>query len=496
MKKIISIILILSTLLLVITGCAAPENTPVGDDTTSAASEETAQEETTELVYTPDFEVTDWEGREFIFACTSENYDGGYYETIDIYVESEIGEVFNDAVYRRNKNVEEKYNVVIVENKYDSVRTTIANAVSAGDDICNAVFSLSGEPLFHAQSGMLIDLNTMPYMDFDQPWWDANAKAELSIGGKSYLMTGDISVMDDNCTMLFFFNKKLISDYDLANPYELLHSDKWTFDEYQSMVKGVSADLNGDGAYDDNDLFGTVLAYHYVQYIAQAGGMKYTENDGNGIPQPTFMNDHTVNVIDKISGLFFDETAAVFYDNLKDPGGGNSYTYGRRLFTKDQILFCLSQPLIFYEFRDMESEFGIMPIPKYDESQSRYYSAVDIACTFLTVPKTIADRDFTGYILEAFAAESKNALTPAYYDVMLKRKYTRDDESAEVLDLISKSRLYDLGVFFGWGGVNNIISTAIKSKNTDIQSAYDKIAESFTTAITKTVEAFTASELS
>ena len=488
MKKFICIILILLTLV----SCGTPDTTVDAEITTEADT--LPQEETTEFQYTPDIEVMDWEGREFIFACTSENYDGGYYETIDIYVETEIGEVFNDAVYRRNKNVEEKYNVVIVENKYDSVRTTIANAVNAGDDICNAIFSLSGEPLFHAQSGMLIDLNTMPHMDFTQPWWDSNAQAELSIGGKSYLMTGDISVMDDNCTMLFFFNKKLLSDYNLGNPYELLDADKWTFDEYQAMVRGVSADLNGDGVYDNNDLFGTVLAYHYVQYIAQAGGVKYTQNDADGIPQPTFMNERTTNVIDKIAGLFFDETAAVFYDNLKDPSGGNSYTYGRQLFTKDQILFCLSQPLIFYEFRDMESEFGIMPIPKYDESQDRYYSAVDVACTFLTVPKTIADRDFTGYILEAFAAESKNTLTPAYYEVMLKRKYTRDDESSDVLDLIGKSRLYDLGVFFGWGGINGIISTAIKNKNTDIQSAYDKIEKAFTTAITKTVTEFTAIE--
>ena len=490
MKKILSIVLILSTLLLVIAGCGSPETVSDGGNDTKAPDGETTIAEETELVYTPDFEVIDWEGKEFIFACTSSAYDGGYYETIDIFVETEIGEVFNDAVYRRNKNVEEKYNVKIVENKYDAVGTTISNAVNAGDDICNAIFSFMNEPQTHAQNGMLIDLNTMPHMDFDQPWWDVNMKNDLSIGGKTYLMTGDISVMDDNCTVLFFFNKKLVADYELANPYELIDSGKWVFDEFYGMVKGVSADLNGDGVYDDNDLLGSVMAYHNVQYVAQGSGVRYFELDSAGTPQPIFMNEHTVNVMDKISALFFDTTISIFINNLSDPLGGNQYAYARRLFTNDQILFCLSQPLIFNEFRDMESEFGLMPMPKYNEKQDRYYSPVDIACTFLTVPKTASDLDFTGYILEGFAAESKNTLTPAYYDVMLKRKYTRDDESADVLDLIAKSRLYDLGVFYGWGGVNNIITSAIQSQNTDIQSAYDKIAESMTTAIAKTVEAY------
>lgn len=488
-KTIICNFLIFSTLFTA--GCSTTNTSDA--DTTSTQAGTTTQLETTKVYYEPDVELIDWDGREFIFACTSENYDGGYYETIDIYVESESGEVFNDAIYQRNKNIEEKYNIVIVENKYDNVQSTIAKSVNAGDDICNAIFSLTGEALSHAQNGMLIDLNTLPYIDFDQPWWDSNIKNDMSIGGKTYLMTGDISVMDDNCTVLFFFNKKLVSDYNLSDPYELLKSGNWTFDEYQTMVKSVSADLNGDGVYDDKDQYGNVMAYHNVQYMAHGSGMKYIELDSSGYPQVIFMSDHTVNVIDKLANLYFDTSVCIFFNDLKDPGGGNSYTYGRQLFANDQILFCLSQPLIFNEFRNMESEFGIMPTPKYDESQDRYYSSVDVACTFLTVLMTVKDTEFTGYILEAFATESKNVVTPAYYDIMLKRKYTRDNESAEVLDLISKSRLYDLGVFYGWGGINSIITNAVMNKTTDITSAYEAIAESITAAIAKTVDSFTNS---
>ena len=489
MKRILCILL--TAIMLLSVGCASTTDDG-GADTTQKSGETAADgvTETEAISYTPDFEVIDWEGKEFIFACTSANYDGGYYETIDIYVEAQDGEVFNDAVYTRNKNVEERYNIKIVENKYDNVASTIRNSVNAGDDICNAIFSMAGEGIPHAQEGLLIDLNTMPNMNFDQPWWDINVKNDLSIGGKTYLMTGDISVMDDNCTVLFFFNKSLINTYSLANPYDLLSSNKWTFDEYQNMVKSVSADLNGDGTFDDKDQYGNVMAYHNVQYMAHGSGVRYFELDSKGYPAPVFMNDYTVNVFDKISGLFFDTSVCLFFNNLRDPSGGNSYAYGRQLFANDQILFCLSQPLIFNEFRNMESEFGILPTPKFDEKQDRYYSSVDVACNFLTIPKTAADLDFTGYILEGFAAESKNVVTPAYYDIMLKRKYTRDDESAEVLELIAVSRLYDLGVFYNWGGINAIITNAIQNQNTDITSAYDKIAPAIDTAIQKTFEAY------
>jgi len=485
MKQILALFLL--ALMLLSVGCASGTYGVTQSNETTAADTVTEAEVVT---YAPSYEVIDWEGKEFIFACTSENYDGGYYETIDIYVESQNGEVFNDAIYTRNKNVEEKYNIKIIENKYDSVATTIRTSVTAGDDICNAIFSMVGEAIPHAQEGLLVNLNTMPHMDFEQQWWDINVKNDLSIGGKTYMMTGDISVMDDNCTMLFFFNKSLIESYSLQNPYELLNNNKWTFDEYQNMVKSVSADMNGDGVFDDKDQYGNIMAYHYVQYMMHGSGMKYVAMDDKGYPTPTFMNDHTGNVMNKISELYFDESVCTFYNVLKDPFGGNSYTYGRKLFTNDQILFCLSQPLIFYEFRDMESEFGLLPIPKFDEKQDRYYSSVDVACSFLTIPKTVADLDFTGYVLEGFAAESKNVVTPAYYDIMLKRKYTRDDESAEVLELIAVSRLYDLGVFYNWGGINAIITNAIQNQNTDITSAYDKIAPSIETAIQKTFDAY------
>ena len=51
----------------------------------------------------------------------------------------------------------------------------------------------------------------------------------------------------------------------------------------------------------------------------------------------------------------------------------------------------------------------------------------------------------TGAILEALNCESANYVVPAYYDITLKTKTSRDEESAAMLDLIFENRVVDLG---------------------------------------------------
>jgi hypothetical protein len=108
----------------------------------------------------------------------------------------------------------------------------------------------------------------------------------------------------------------------------------------------------------------------------------------------------------------------------------------------------------------------------------------------VSVPVTVADPDFTGYVLEAFAAESKNILTPAYYEIMLQRKFTRDEKSSEILYIVSQSRLYDLGIVYNWGGINDIIGSSFQRGSNDVASAYERIEERVSAAAERTFEAF------
>lgn len=43
------------------------------------------------------------------------------------------------------------------------------------------------------------------------------------------------------------------------------------------------------------------------------------------------------------------------------------------------------------------------------------------------------------------ACESRKSVIPAYYEVALKVKFTRDEESAKMLDLAFENRVFDYG---------------------------------------------------
>jgi hypothetical protein len=106
------------------------------------------------------------------------------------------------------------------------------------------------------------------------------------------------------------------------------------------------------------------------------------------------------------------------------------------------------------------------------------------------VPITNTDYERAGFILEALAAESKYVLTPAYYDVTLQRKYARDEESAQMLDLIFSTRILDTGFVFNWQNLQGFYSGMVEKKQNTFASSYEKIEARIIKDMDKTITAF------
>ncbi|MHC1696365.1 MAG: extracellular solute-binding protein [Eubacteriales bacterium] len=488
MKRIISFALIVILLLPFVVSCSEDVSTDPIPDATTAGTGDTTQPTTEKL--RPDLPEKDFGGRTFTFLVTGPEYGYGYYETIDVYEESPSSDVFKDSVYQRNTYVEEKYNVKIREVKSNSVISQAQKAISAGDTSYDAIFTSMYESATMAQNNLLLDLRKVKYIDLSSPWWDQNAEKELSLGGKLYFTTGEISTMDNACTRLLIFNKKLVREYGLDDPYEHVKNDTWTLEKYAEMVKQVHSDLNGNGEFDDEDLYGTIMEAHNPLYLVRGFGERLTTNDEQDYPEVTFMTERMINAVNKIWDIYFDETVCRSVSKMKaSKDYSNVFTYARGLFANDKFLFHLGAPLILSEFRNMESEFGLLPSPKLDTQQERYYHAVDPEASMLCIPVTNTNED-TGIIIEAMAAESMYTITPAYNEIVLKRKYTRDEESQLVLDIVNQTRTYDLCTMYTWGGLSGMLNNLTDKKQRDIMSAYDKISVGVKKAIDKTVNAF------
>ena len=125
--------------------------------------------------------------------------------------------------------------------------------------------------------------------------------------------------------------------------------------------------------------------------------------------------------------------------------------------------------------RQIETAFGIIPNPKYDESQENYLaSAHGWGTAFVNVPITNSDTSRTGAVLELLAAKSAEVVTPAFYDKTLTGKSIRDSESGEMLDIIFENKVYDIGFLFGWGGLNSQMMQLWNRLKPDIASMYEK----------------------
>ncbi|GHU38386.1 hypothetical protein FACS1894105_12290 [Clostridia bacterium] len=94
----------------------------------------------------------------------------------------------------------------------------------------------------------------------------------------------------------------------------------------------------------------------------------------------------------------------------------------------------------------------------------------------MMVPKSVNDPEQIAYILDAMGYYGQQIIKPAYYDVVLKRKLTRDNESEAMLDLIFSSTSYDLGRFANFGQLASAVESMMTNGTNTYASAYEKAA--------------------
>lgn len=423
-----------------------------------SSESETLITEETEESETLDVPFTDYDG--YVFNALTGIIDSVNWR--EITVDELTGEPINDAFYNRNLWVEDKLNIKItsdVNSSSSDNRDAFKNSVIAQDGAYDCAFMPFGSASSTVTGGYCIDLNTVPNINLDKSWWNSDSRDQLKIYGKNYLIASDIGINDKDVMWVLYFDKQYINDLQLDNPYELLAEGKWTFDVFYDMIKQGLGDLDGNGKLNLKDRFGLLTHSENYAGMWMSAGESLITLDENNVPQITWGSERFSNVWDKITQIMGDR--AVYSNNVSFISTG--LRDGQALFATEVVAFIRS-------YRSNDREFGILPMPKYDENQDRYYTYVAVNSDLMVVNPSVADLGCTGEILEVLAAKGKEMILPDYYDVSLKSKGARDEESAASLDIIFSNRMYDLGVVFGWGGV----ADSLKSPNVQLSSAYEK----------------------
>ncbi|MHB1152558.1 MAG: type 2 periplasmic-binding domain-containing protein [Eubacteriales bacterium] len=423
--------------------------------------------------------VKDYDGYRFII-LTREESASPYWFTRDVFSEGIDGEPINDAVYQRNSLLEDKYNITILGKPSGASPAAKAKKIIlAGEDSYAALTDGLTALSELATANLLLDYNTVPGITLEGDWWDQSMNDGMSIANKLYFVTGDISIMDNEGTWHILFNKDLQNDFNLENPYELVNNGDWTLQKMHEMAKSAASDVDGDGKMTPmTDRFGFASESYNTYALWVGGGMQITAKNENDLPVLSMNSEKRIDFLEKVLELQLDKN--IFVD----------HNTNMEVFSSGTTMFQLVGMRVLPVYRQSETNFGILPLPKYDPEQEKYYTTYSsFNLTAYSVPVTTTSTERTGILLNALAAVSKYTLTPAYYDISLKGKYIRDDESAAMIDLILNNRLYDIGLIFNWGGTLTLFINMTDAGTYDFSSRYAKIEEK---AIAE-IEKFTAS---
>jgi len=159
---------------------------------------------------------------------------------------------------------------------------------------------------------------------------------------------------------------------------------------FQIETKVGTRDLNGDGKMDSDDAWGYVARSNDVlPGFWVGGGVTAAEKDSEDLPYNTMGSERFMTVIDKIFDIIHGN--GIYYDS-----------FGTPMFVNGNVIFNDITLHQLQNLRTMDTDFGILPYPKLDEKQEKYYMRLGgntLFCTLKAASKEDLER--TSVILEA-----------------------------------------------------------------------------------------------
>ena len=476
-------------------GCAEQEKPQTGVQDTTASTAET-EPEVTELK--PDLPQKDLDGYEF----TVYSRDAAHH-TKEVFSEELNGEVVNDAVFQRNLAVESAYNVklsalLVTESPESTMQTNFNAIVMAGDDAFDVALMHTVYAGSTALQGTAYNWRDVPYVDFSKPWWNSVLPEELDLDGLLFLAVSDYCISAIDYTWCIVYNLAMAERYNIEDIYPVIEDGNWDFDAFRTLVVQAGADLDGDGQMAYEDQYGFVT--HFNSAVCNwtfAFDMRYVGRDDAGTPYVLPQSEKMASATEKLYDLFFDSGAALYASDAvcTKMGNSNHDIAVSDYFASGKALFAALRVYVIDKLRNMEEDFGIIPFPKYSTDQDAYYTHVDGHAPLMILPKTLANPENAGIVMEMLAYESNRSVVPAVYEIVLQEKFARDEASKRMLDLILDGRVYTFGyIYDDWKGMQWTLTNLMSSKSKDYASYYASHTSSAEAQLQKVLAAYEAVE--
>ena len=376
-------------------------------------------------------------------------------DTSSIYVdledeEGQITDIVQEAVWRRNNIVQERLDVeieFIEELHRDSFNKTVMNSINASSDDYDVFVGHQRFQVELASQGVMKNLSSMENLDFEKPYWAGDYIENLSYKGISYWITGDMLNGFIGDAWVMFVNSTVWnmnhSDKDI---YSIVNDGQWTVDKLNELTQEVYVDNNGNGKAEAEDRFGLFLEPSIrATAMMLSSDVFFSDKDAEGVPYLIIQNEHTFNAFEKMHALMYNNPNVLNKedDNIDDVS----------MFVSDNLLFFIDtlNTLQSDDLRDMESDYKVIPLPKYDEEQENYITTHYDGIPVIGIPITVSfdNLDAITATLEVTSSVAHEISLPAYYDGAMKNKYSRDPEQAAMVDLIHDTITGDFCHIYG-----------------------------------------------
>ena len=479
--------LLLASLLLA--SCASAGTSEV--ETTGAATDAETTINTAELtemekraLMEDDLPEKDFGGKDFRISTKR----GMMYEIDE---EEETGDIIEDALYARNRRIEERFNIKIVPviteaNDGNTHVNEVRKSIMASDDAfdLSATYVFTTGPL--VTDGCFLNWLNMPYNDLSKPWWIGGVNDKFRVGDAIYAATGDMCVSTLKLTYGVFYNRTRGADYDLNETiYDTIREGKWTIDKFIEMTRDVYVDVNGDGERNNTDFYGfTAEKATNLDVYTFAFDIPLVKNNEDGVPELAINTPKTIEAVEKVNKLYWDGVGSYIPEDYMEPI--HMFRNGNALFTTTYLTNAFST------FRDMTDDYSILPYPKWDEAQEKYMTGAMDNYSVLGVPVTVSDLEMVSIISESLNIESYKTLFPTYYEQALQSKYARDAESIEMIDILMAGRNFDFCTLFSSTiiGIPFMVRELVAGKSTAFASKYKSLEKGAQKGLEKVLKAY------
>ena len=308
------------------------------------------------------------------------------------------------------------------------------------------------------------------------------------VDSKMYALAGDYFMDIIGSAHAMYYNKDIINnqygDKDLM--YKHVLDGTWTLDTMTKYVSELYQDLNGNGKNDADDQYGysSVGMWGPVIPFVIGSDINFVERSDSGLSFG-FNNERSISLLEKLNALFYSQGTTTAISDVASML--KAFSNGNTVFTGYLRLSDLAN------LRDIDFEVGILPYPKLDENQENYVTSSHDTTEIGAIPITAAANvDFISTITEILCRETSKQIIPVYYETALKVKYTRDDLSAQMIDIIHDNfgSTFPLAYASLCGNIfiSESFCTPLQSKNTDFASNFAKREKSAVKNLNKLYE--------